>query len=62
MNRTNVPQEFEVIQRESQQALVILGDLIAELEKAPKRGRHRAQPEFARSSRKPYVITYSTHS
>ena len=38
MNRTNVPQEFEVVQRESQQALVILGDLIAELEKAPKRG------------------------
>jgi len=62
MTRTNVPQEFEVVQRESQQALVILGDLIAELEKASKSGHHRAQPEFARIAQQRYVITYSTHS
>ena len=62
MNRTNVPQEFEVVQRESQQALVILGDLIAELEKASMSGYHGAQPESARIAQQRYVITYSTHS
>ena len=62
MNRTNVPQEFEMVQRESQQALVILGDLIAELEKASKSRRHRAQLEFVPISQQRYVITYSTHS
>ena len=62
MTRTNVPREFEAVQRESQKVLLILRDVMAELEKAPKSGRHRAQPEFAPIAHQRYVITYSRHS
>jgi hypothetical protein len=58
MVRTNVPQEFTAIQRESQRAFETLRQLMDELELS-RRPRHRAQPQFVPVPRRPYVITYS---
>jgi hypothetical protein len=58
MGRTNVPQEFAAIQRESQRAFEILREFTDELELIT-RHRHAAQPQFAPVPHKPYVITYS---
>jgi hypothetical protein len=62
MNRTNVPYEFAVIQRESQRVLAILRDVMVELEPSVSPVRHREQPEFAPKAQQRYVITYSRHS
>ena len=58
MVRTNVPQEFAAIQRESQGAFETLRQLMDELELSPQ-PRHRLQPQFAPVAPRPYVITYS---
>jgi hypothetical protein len=58
MLRTNVPQEFAAVQRESQRVYETLRGLMDELELEPH-PRHRLQPQFAPVPRRPYVITYS---
>ncbi len=62
MNRTNVPDEFAVIQREGQRVLAILRDVMVELEPTASHARHREQQEFAPKAQQRYVITYSRHS
>jgi hypothetical protein len=62
MTRTNVPQEFGVVQRDSQRVLAILRNVMVELESSVSNVRHREQPEFAPRAQQRYVITYSRHS
>jgi len=61
MTRTNVTDEFTVLQRESQRALDVLRKVMVELE-AASNPRHAAQPKFAPIVRQAYVITYSRNS
>jgi len=61
MTRTNVTDEFTVLQRESQRALDVLHKVIVELE-AGLNPRHAAQSKFAPIVRQAYVITYSRNS
>jgi hypothetical protein len=62
MTRTNVPQEFALVQRESQRVLAILRDVMVELEPQLRKPRHGAQPKLAPRAQQGYVITYSRHS
>ena len=62
MTRTNVPQEFAAVQRESERVLAILRDVMVELEPRAAKPRHGAQPKFAPVAQHRYVITYSRHS
>ena len=61
MTRTNVTDEFTVLQRESQRALNVLHKVMVELE-AASTPRHAPQPKFAPIVRQAYVITYSRNS
>ena len=61
MTRTNIPDEFAILQRESQRALAVLRDLITELE-GDFEGRHGAQRKIAPVVHQPSVITYSRNS
>jgi hypothetical protein len=61
MTRTNITDEFAVLQRESQRALAVLRDVMAELE-GDLEPRHGAQPKIAPVVHQPSVITYSRNS
>jgi len=57
MRRTNVAREFTRLQQESQRAIEILGEVMAEL--GPVRVERRRPSRFARSVQRLPVITYS---
>ena len=61
MTRTNITDEFAAFQRESQRALAVLRDVMAELEGDPD-PRHGAQPKIAPVVHPSSVITYSRNS
>jgi len=57
MRRINVAREFTRLQQESQRAVEILGEVMAEL--GPDRVERRRRSRFARSVQRLPVITYS---
>jgi len=57
MRRSNLEREFTRLQQESQRAIEILGDVMAELD--PARVERRRPSPFVRAVQRSPVITYS---